>query len=503
METKNFINDKIFSKFELKDKNFIKSQNGNITFHDFFLLANRISNLFSCLGLKAGDRILVQVEKSPFALAVYAASIRSGYVYIPLNINYTVHEIDYFIENSKPSLFILDPKYQNKIGQKLKIKNIQHLTLDIDQKGTLSELSYEQQSSFNIVPRGPNDLAAILYTSGTTGVSKGAMINHKNLVSNTEILSNYWLFQKTDVLLHALPIFHIHGLFVACNICFYSGAEMIFLQKFDLSKVIDNLPNASVMMGVPTFYTRLLEDPKFNKFVAKNIRLFISGSAPLLEETHNRFETVTGHKILERYGMTETNMNSSNPYDGERRAGTVGFPLPGIDIKIIDLDNGHELSHSHIGMIKIKGDNVFDGYWEMAEATNESFTRDGYFLTGDLGEFSQDGYLTIVGRNKDLIISGGLNIYPKEIELLIDSILGVKESAVIGIENKDLGETVVAVIVLDRLELTENDILLDLKNKLANYKMPRKIIFIPELPRNTMGKVQKQSLRKVFSDIFI
>ena len=503
METKNFINDKIFSKFELAKKRFIKSQNENITFQNFFSIANKISNLLLSLGLKSGDRVLVQVEKSPFALALYAATIRSGCVYIPLNINYTLHELEYFFENAEPSLFVFDSKYESDISEKFKLKNIQFLTLNLDQTGSLTSLAHDQKSTFNIVPRNCNDLASILYTSGTTGVSKGAMLTHKNLVSNTEVLSNYWSFQKKDVLLHALPIFHIHGLFVACNICFYSGAEMIFIQKFDIDQILDNLPSSTVMMGVPTFYTRLLEEPKFNKFLTRDIRLFVSGSAPLLSETHKKFEAVTGHKILERYGMTETNMNSSNPYKGERRAGTVGYPLSGVDIKVVDLETGNNLTHNQIGMIKIKGDNVFIGYWGMKEATTESFCKDGYFLTGDLGEFSKDGYLTIVGRNKDLIISGGLNVYPKEIELIIDRIEGVKESAVIGIEHKDLGETVVAVIVKEDLKLNEIDIFSYLRKKLANYKLPKKIVFIPELPRNAMGKVQKQNLRNKFSDLFI
>ena len=347
-----------------------------------------------------------------------------------------------------------------------------------------------------------NDIASILYTSGTTGRSKGAMLSHNNLFSNTRELLKIWKFNEDDALLHALPIYHIHGLFVACNLCLISGAKIHFIQKFQTEKVIEYLPKSTVMMGVPTFYTRLLESKKLNSQITENIRVFISGSAPLLSETHKEFEKVTGHKILERYGMTETNMNTSNPYDGERRAGTVGIPLPGINIRITDLETNVKLGSEKIGMIEIKGENIFEGYWTMEEQTKDSFTVDGYFITGDLGKFSSDGYLSIIGRNKDLIISGGLNIYPKEIEVVIDGINYVKESAIIGIPHKDFGEAVLAIVVANNDKISETTIMRVIQTKLAKFKQPKKIIFVSELPRNAMGKVQKQTLRNNYNKIF-
>ena len=500
---KNFINDKIFSKNENSDKNFLKLENFKISFKDFFLYSNKISNLFKNLSIKPDQRILAQTEKSVTSLAIFVASLRIGAVFIPLNTSYTAFELEYFIEDSLPSLLIIDDQREQELKNFLESKEIKSLTLNDDETGTLTELITDISENLILVERQKNDLASILYTSGTTGKSKGAMLSHNNLVSNTTILSKYWAFSQDDILLHALPIYHIHGLFVACNICLYIGSEIIFLKKFDVEEVIKKLKNSTVMMGVPTFYTRLLENDKFNSKVTQEMRLFISGSAPLLSQTHNEFEKITGHKILERYGMSETNMNASNPYLGERKPGTVGVPLENVTIKITNVKTGVKLKNGQIGMIQIKGENVFLGYWRNIEETKKSFSQDGFFITGDLGKITDDGYLTIVGRDKDLIISGGLNIYPKEIEILIDNIEGVNESAVIGVPHNDFGEAVIAIIVKNELKiLSEETIVKYLKLKLANFKRPKKVFFVNHLPRNTMGKVQKLALRNIYNDLF-
>ena len=375
--------------------------------------------------------------------------------------------------------------------------------LNGDGSGTFCDLARNASDQFETVERGPDDLAAFLYTSGTTGRSKGAMLTHNNLLSNAETLVDEWQFSGEDVLLHALPIFHTHGLFVATNIIVLAKAKMIFLPKFSADSVIEALPKANTMMGVPTFYTRLLDDPRFTLELTRHMRLFISGSAPLLAETHVQFERRTGHRILERYGMTETNMNTSNPYDGERRAGTVGKPLPGIDIKITNPDTGETLADGNIGQIEVRGPNVFKGYWKMPEKTREELREDGFFITGDLGRIDDFGYLQIVGRNKDLIISGGYNIYPKEIELVLDDLPGVLESAVIGAPHSDFGESVIGLLVADggqSLDLKAIEEVLG--QRLARFKRPRKLFIIDSLPRNTMGKVQKNILRDEFSSTF-
>ena len=359
-------------------------------------------------------------------------------------------------------------------------------------------------SAFSTVERSENDLAAFLYTSGTTGRSKGAMLTQANLLSNCTTLTKEWAFTSSDVLLHALPIFHTHGLFVATNIALLAGSKVVFMPKFDLDVIIAHMPNATTMMGVPTFYTRLLEDPRFTKDLAQHMRLFISGSAPLLAETHVQFEQRTGHRILERYGMTETNMNTSNPYKGERRAGTVGFPLPGVEVKITDSTTGATLPQGEIGEIEVRGPNVFKGYWQMPEKTAEELRDNGFFITGDLGQIDEDGYLHIVGRNKDLIISGGYNIYPKEIELLLDAEDGVLESAVVGVPHPDFGETVLGILVAKSgTELDLDAIKQSISTSLARFKHPQKLIIVPELPRNTMGKVQKKALRDEYKDLFV
>ena len=494
----NFLNDNLFSVYANSNKIFIETESQKYSFKEFDDLVNKIANLLIASDLSEGDRVLVKLEKSIFSFALYIASIRAGGIFVPVNNDYTASEIDYFIENSIPYIFISNDESIKKVQN----RNLKTFSLNSDMSGTFLENIKTQNTSFVPIERKKNDIASILYTSGTTGRSKGAMLSHNNLFSNTRELLKIWKFNENDALLHALPIYHIHGLFVACNLCLISGAKIHFIQKFQTEKVIEYLPKSTVMMGVPTFYTRLLESKKLNSQITENIRVFISGSAPLLSETHKEFEKVTGHKILERYGMTETNMNTSNPYDGERRAGTVGIPLPGINIRITDPETNVKLGSEKIGMIEIKGENIFEGYWTMKEQTKDSFTVDGYFITGDLGKFSSDGYLSIIGRNKDLIISGGLNIYPKEIEVVIDGINYVKESAIIGIPHKDFGEAVLAIVVANNEKISETTIMKVIQTKLAKFKQPKKIIFVSELPRNAMGKVQKQTLRNNYNKIF-
>ena len=496
--SENFLNDKLFSNFEKSEKIFLQTENRKYSFKEFNQLCNKIANFLLDSKIRENYRVLVKLEKSVICLAIYIATIRAGCIYVPVNTSYTAAEVDYFIVNSQPSLFISNYESIKNISN----KNIKTAQLENDLSGPFLEKVQSQKDIFEPIKRDKDDIASILYTSGTTGRSKGAMLTHNNLVSNTKSLLKIWKFSDKDVLLHALPIYHIHGLFVAFNICILSGAKINFIEKFEIEKVIEKLPISTVMMGVPTYYTRLLQSQNLNHSLTKNIRLFISGSAPLLSETHKEFEKKTGHKILERYGMTETNMNTSNPYDGERKPGTVGFPLPGINVRITDPKNGEKLGIDKIGMIEIKGDNVFSGYWKMKKQTNDSFTKDGFFVTGDLGKFTADGYLSIIGRDKDLIISGGLNVYPKEVELLLDQNPNVKESAVIGVPHRDFGEAVVAVIVGNDKKDLEIEIIGSIKNKLANFKQPKKIILIPELPRNAMGKVQKQKLRSTYNKLF-
>ena len=376
-------------------------------------------------------------------------------------------------------------------------------TMDAAGQGSFAQKAAPHPLQFATVPRDAEDLAAFLYTSGTTGRSKGAMLTQNNLLSNAEVLTRHWAFSDSDVLLHALPIFHTHGLFVATNIALLSGCKILFVPKFDQEAMIALMPQATCMMGVPTFYTRLLDDPRFDRALSQHMRLFISGSAPLLAETHKLFEQRSGHRILERYGMTETNMSTSNPYEGERRAGTVGFPLPGIELKITDSTTGKTLAQGNIGEIEVRGPNVFKGYWNMPEKTAEELRSDGFFITGDLGMVDADGYVHIVGRNKDLIISGGFNIYPKEIETVLDAQEGVLESAVIGVPHPDFGETVLALLVPSSERTPDLDAIQShISEQLARFKLPKKLIVLSQLPRNTMGKVQKNALRDQFRDLF-
>jgi malonyl-CoA/methylmalonyl-CoA synthetase len=456
----------------------------------------KMANLLASLNLPKDSRIAVQVEKSPEALMLYLATIRAGHVYLPLNTAYRAAEIEYFISNAEPAVVVCSPQnfgWVSQIAFKCGTKHV--FTLDDDRQGSLLVRATLQSNSFDTVERKADDLAAILYTSGTTGRSKGAMLTHENLASNAKVLQDFWHWQAGDVLLHALPLFHVHGLFVASHGALLNGSKMIFLPKFDAAEAMHHLPRASVFMGVPTYYVRLLAEPKFGKETCANLRLFVSGSAPLLTETFHELAHRTGHTILERYGMSETTMLVSNPYSGKRKGGTVGLPLPGVSVRVVKGD-GTPCAANEVGDIQVKGPNVFKGYWRMPEKTSEEFTSDGYFKTGDVGKFDSDGYLSIVGRSKDLIISGGYNVYPKEIESFIDEMDGVTESAVVGIPHPDFGEAVTAVIVpRSGATLSESEVISFLKSKIANFKVPKKVFFVPELPRNTMGKVQKNVLR--------
>ncbi len=483
---------------------FLQVPNGQlIRYGDIDRLTGKIANILVLCGVEPGDRVMVQVDKSPEVLMVYLACLRAGAVFLPLNNAYTEAELDYFLRDAEPRVFICRPEMLETLAPLARAAGVAHVeTLAGDGGGTLMELATKAPSGFSCVPRSDNDLAAILYTSGTTGRSKGAMLSHKNLSSNARVLVDYWRFTDQDVLLHALPVFHAHGLFTAANTILLCGGSMIFLDKFDADQVIAQLPDATTMMGVPTFYTRLLAHPGFTTELTRHMRLFISGSAPLLAETHDAFSARTGHAILERYGMSETNMNLSNPYEGDRVAGSVGFPLPGISMRIVDAETGREVAAGEIGVIELKGPNVFQGYWRNPEKTASEFRGDGYFITGDLARADARGYVHIVGRAKDLIITGGYNVYPKEVESEIDELDGVMESAVFGVSHPEFGEGVVAAVVVeaDRV-LTGDEILASLKNRLAKFKQPKHIAFVEELPRNAMGKVQKNLLRDTFKDV--
>lgn len=496
--------DSLFGAHAGRDAPFLHlPEGGTLSYAGFLAKAAQIAHVLNAQGLEPGDRLAAQVEKSPEALALYAACAQAGVVFLPLNTAYTRDELAYFVENSGAKLLVGDAAKEGDLAPMAEGFGARFLTLNGDGAGSLSEAAAGQPESYQTVARDGEDLAAFLYTSGTTGRSKGAMLTQENLLSNARTLVEYWHFGETDVLLHALPIFHTHGLFVATNVTLLAGGSMIFLPKFEQDAMIARLPEATCMMGVPTFYTRLLDDDRFDKALTGHMRLFISGSAPLLAETHERFEARTGHRILERYGMTETNMNTSNPYDGDRRAGTVGVPLPGVELKVTDPETGAELPRGEVGQIEVRGPNVFKGYWQMPEKTAAELRADGFFITGDLGTQGADGYVTIVGRNKDLIISGGYNIYPKEIELVLDEQPGVLESAVIGVPHPDFGETVVAVIVPARGQAPDEAALAEAcKESLARFKHPRAFVMAEALPRNTMGKVQKNLLRDTHAGMF-
>ncbi|TCT08399.1 malonyl-CoA/methylmalonyl-CoA synthetase [Tepidamorphus gemmatus] len=496
---------RLAGRFPAAATRFLETADGAVTtYGDLERETAKLANALVGLGVEPGDRVAVQVDKSPRALFLYLACVRAGAVYLPLNTAYTLAELAYFIGDAEPSVVVCRPSVREAVAALPEAAGVRAVeTLDADGSGSLADRAAAESAAFADVPRAADDLAAILYTSGTTGRSKGAMLTHENLWSNAEVLVDYWRFTGDDVLIHALPVYHTHGLFVATNTILAAGASMIFLPKFDAREVLSLMPRATSMMGVPTFYTRLLEMPELDREATRTMRLFVSGSAPLLAETHRAFEARTGHRILERYGMTETNMNTSNPYDGERRAGTVGFPLPGISVRIADPETGRELPRGEIGVIEVKGPNVFKGYWRMPEKTAAEFRPDGFFITGDVATIDADGYVTIVGRAKDLIISGGFNVYPKEVEGEIDAMEGVVESAVIGLPHKDFGEGVTAVVVLEKgASLDEASVIGALKQRLAAYKLPKRVFFVDELPRNAMGKVQKNVLRDTYAGTY-
>ena len=474
-----------------------------ISYADLVARTGRMANALAGLGVQPGARVAAQVEKSVEAIILYLATVRAGGVFLPLNTGYTPAEIEYFVGDAEPAVFVCDPARREALQPAADRAGARLVTLDARGRGTLTDAAEGAPDAFSTVERTGDDLAALLYTSGTTGRSKGAMLTHGNLVSNAMALREAWAYTADDVLIHALPIFHTHGLFVATNITLFSGASMIFLPKFDPDRILGLMSRATVLMGVPTFYVRLLEDERLNTETTVRMRLFISGSAPLLAETHREWQARTGHAILERYGMTETNMNTSNPYGGERVAGTVGLPLPGVEVIVTDPEAGAELPQGEIGMIEVRGPNVFKGYWRMPEKTAAELRPNGFFITGDLGKIDERGYVHIVGRGKDLIITGGYNVYPKEIETEIDAIPGVLESAVIGLSHRDFGEGVTAVVVpTGKVGLDEAGVLKGLEGRLAKFKQPKRVLFVDELPRNTMGKVQKNLLRDRFRDLY-
>jgi malonyl-CoA/methylmalonyl-CoA synthetase len=480
------------------------------TWRDIERATAMLANLLDSLDLPADARIAVQADKSVESLLFYLAVLRAGYVYLPLNTAYKSDELAYFIGNAEPSLFVCAPQDFARLSRLAFAAGTTWVfSLGSDRSGSLLERATHFADTHAPARRSASDLAAILYTSGTTGRSKGAMLSHGNLVSNAETLKTYWGWRTPaeggDVLIHALPIFHVHGLFVASHGALLAGARMLWLDRFDAKKVVALLPRATVFMGVPTLYVRLLGEPGLTAEACRDMRVFISGSAPMLVETFDAFRARTGQTILERYGMSETVMLSSNPYrpeDGERRGGTVGFPLPGVGLRIRD-DKGQPVATGEIGGIEVRGPNVFAGYWRMPEKTKDEFSADGWFRTGDVGKIDAEGYVTIVGRSKDLIISGGFNVYPAEVEGSINDLPGVAESAVVGVPHPDFGECVVAVVVArPGVALDGAALLATLKTRIANFKLPKALFVVAELPRNAMGKVQKNLLREEHSRLF-
>ncbi len=504
------MSDNLFETFAARmqareDAPFITTRDGQgYSYRQALARSAQLAGALQALGVAPGDRVAVQVDKSPETILLYLACLRLGGVYLPLNTGYTAEEIRYFLGDAEPALFVCRPgdlDAAQHVADETGCPQV--ATLGTRGDGSLLEQAERAAPFEGIEPRDANDLAAILYTSGTTGRSKGAMLTHHNLASNAASLVEAWRFSESDRLIHALPIFHTHGLFVACNVVLMAGASMLFLPRFDVDTIIDELPQGTTMMGVPTFYTRLLQDERLTAELTANMRLFTSGSAPLTAETHQAFEQRTGHAILERYGMTETNMNTSNPYDGERIAGTVGMPLPGVEIRVTDRDTHESLPQGEIGMLEVRGPNVFIGYWRMPEKTREELLEDGFFVTGDLAMVDERGYVHIVGRDKDLVISGGYNVYPKEVEQVIDELDGVIESAVIGVAHPDFGEGVTAVVVREPdAHIDEAQVLASLSGRLAKYKQPKRVFFADSLPRNTMGKVQKNQLRQQYQDTY-
>jgi malonyl-CoA/methylmalonyl-CoA synthetase len=480
-----------FSEFAQKE--FIEAEARSWTYREVEREAGRLATVLQGLGVTPGERLLVQTDKSVETLILYFACIRAGAIYLPLNVDYTEAELEYFVADAEPVLAVCRPESVDlfeRIGKgALAVRTLERLFAGLPEQVAAP------------VPCRPDDVAAILYTSGTTGKPKGAMLTNANLVSNGEVLVDFWRFDSQDRLIHALPIFHVHGLFVAMHCALFSGATMIFLPKFESGAVIRHMADATVLMGVPTFYIRLLGDEKFTREAAAGMRLFVSGSAPLSADIHRAFEDRSGHRVLERYGMTETGMLTSNPYDGERRAGYVGPPLPGVELRIAEFETGKVLPQGDVGIVEVKGPNIFKGYWRNPEKTKAEFRPDGYFITGDMGFIDSDGYVQLVGREKDLIISGGLNVYPAEVEALLDDRTDVAEAAVIGVPHPDFGEAVVAVVkpagTFDKDAVRD-----ELRRDLAAFKVPKEIIALDELPRNTMGKIQKKLLRERYSELF-
>lgn len=462
------------------------------TYRDLESAAARLSAVLAARGVAPGERVLAQTEKSVEAVVLYLATLRLGAIYLPLNTDYTESELAYFVGDATPVIAVCRDGSQD-VFRRIGGSGLAIATLD----DLFADLTDAEAPS---VPRQPGDVAAILYTSGTTGKAKGAMLTHRNLVSNGETLIDFWRFTPEDRLIHALPVFHVHGLFVALHCALFSGATVIFQPRFDPVSVIAAMPPASVLMGVPTFYIRLLNDPAFTREAASGMRLFISGSAPLSADIHRAFEARTGHRVLERYGMTETGMLTSNPYDGVRKPGFVGLPLPGVSLRIMD-EQGTPVPQGEVGLVEVKGPNVFAGYWQMPEKTAAEFRPGGWFVTGDMGLVDADGYVQLVGREKDLIISGGLNVYPAEVEALLDDRDDVAEAAVIGVPHPDFGEAVVAV-VRPSGDFDGEAVRAALRRDLAGFKVPRQVIAVPELPRNTMGKIQKKLLRERYADLF-
>jgi malonyl-CoA/methylmalonyl-CoA synthetase len=485
------------------NETFIHGQAGqDITYGQFWINAARMATSLVALGVSPGDRVAIQATKHVAMLELYGAAIISGAILLPLNTSYTNAEISYFLNDARPKIFVCDAQSEASlvdVAYDCGVETV--LVLTGSGENSLEWLRDAHTAGLTPVPRGAEDIAAILYTSGTTGRAKGAMLSHRALASNAAALVALWQFSNDDRLIHALPIFHTHGLFVAINVAMMAGASLDFLAGFDAEAIIGLMPKASVLMGVPTFYTRMLNDPALPD-AARAMRLFVSGSAPLLAETHRQWEMQTGHRILERYGMTETNMNTSNPYDQERRPGTVGFALPGVEVRIVDSDTGLEVPDGEVGGIEVRGANLFSGYWENPVKTAADMCADGFFKTGDLARRDDEGYIHIVGRAKDLIISGGLNIYPTELELIIDAFPGVEESAVFGITHPDFGESAVAAIVPDKGATVELGALREfLAGQLARFKQPREIVIVDALPRNSMGKVQKNVLAASYGDL--
>ncbi|WP_038035776.1 AMP-binding protein [Thermopetrobacter sp. TC1] len=468
-----------------------------LSFSDIRRMSLRMARALARMGARPGDRICVQVRKSPEALALYLACLAGGYVFQPLNMAYTAEEVRYFVRDAKPRILIVDPERKEALTDLAEETGAKLLTLRGDWRGSFFMLQMVQPENFEPVACDAQAPAAMLYTSGTTGRPKGAVLSHGNLLSNARDLVSVWDFTENDVLIHALPIHHAHGLFVAINVPLLSGARLIWHERFDANAIVADLPRASVLMGVPTFYARLLKTPAHRlRRAAANMRLFISGSAPLSPALHAAFEEATGHAIVERYGMTETGMIASLPLNGARKPGSVGFALPSVSLRIVDRETGEPLPQGETGMVEVKGPNVFSGYWQQPEKTDEAFREDGWFITGDLGRIDDQGYLHLVGRAKDLIITGGLNVYPAEVEAVLDSLPGVAEAAVVGIPDAEWGEKVCAIVAPDgSRRLDEKGLIAALKERLAGYKVPKRVVFVDALPRNAMGKVMKDSLR--------